>query len=134
MTDVTITSVVNTPSAELVVTAPLTPLVSTRVPFANSTGKLVDSANMTYATNRLSPTYITLAAGTATAGTAPLKLTQGTLLTVVENGSLEYDGDYFYSSSGTMTGVNHRRRVVSDDRVVSFNDEAVFFEDNLVLL
>ena len=43
-----------------------------------------------------------LAAGTATANTAPLKFTSGTNLTAVENGAVEYDGtDYFVSSGGT---------------------------------
>lgn len=43
-----------------------------------------------------------LAAGTATASTAPLKFTSGTNLTAVENGAVEYDGiNYFVSSGGT---------------------------------
>jgi len=45
-----------------------------------------------------------LAAGTATAGTAPLKLTSGTLLTTPEAGVLEYDGTGIY-----LTNTNHRR-------------------------
>jgi hypothetical protein len=43
---------------------------------------------------------VTLTAGTATAGTAPLKLTSGTNLTVVENGTFEYDGTHLYFSVG----------------------------------
>lgn len=43
-----------------------------------------------------------LGAGSVSAGSAPLKFTSGTNLTVVENGSLEYDGtDYFVSASST---------------------------------
>lgn len=39
-------------------------------------------------------------AGTATAGTAPLKLTAGTNLTAVENGAFEYDGTNLYFTTG----------------------------------
>ncbi len=41
-----------------------------------------------------------LKAGTATAGTAPLKLTTGTLLGAVEDGALEYDGAHLYFTIG----------------------------------
>jgi hypothetical protein len=41
-----------------------------------------------------------LKAGTATANTAPLKFTSGTLLTTPENGTLEYDGTSFYYTTG----------------------------------
>lgn len=41
-----------------------------------------------------------LKAGTATAGTAPLKFTTGTLLTTPENGSVEYDGADLYLTTG----------------------------------
>ncbi len=47
---------------------------------------------------------IHLKAGTAVAGTAPLKLTAGTLLTTPEAGALEYDGMGIY-----LTNTNHRR-------------------------
>lgn len=43
-----------------------------------------------------------LRAGTAAAGTAPLKLTSGTNLTTPENGAIEYDGSHlFITISGT---------------------------------
>ncbi len=42
-----------------------------------------------------------LPAGTATASTAPLKLTSGTNLTTVEDGAIEYDGTHIYASIGT---------------------------------
>jgi hypothetical protein len=50
-----------------------------------------------------SPTArLNLPAGTATAGTAPLKLTSGTSLTTAEDGAVEYDGtNYFVSAGGT---------------------------------
>ena len=41
-------------------------------------------------------------AGTAAAGTAPLKLTTGTNLTTVEDGAVEYDGTNYFASSGTV--------------------------------
>jgi len=44
--------------------------------------------------------YLHLPAGTATAGTAPLKLTSGTLLSVVENGAIEFDGSHLYITIG----------------------------------
>lgn len=43
--------------------------------------------------------YIHLKAGTAIASTAPIKLTSGTNLTVVENGTIEYDGTNFSVSA-----------------------------------
>jgi len=45
---------------------------------------------------------VALQAGTATAGTAPLKFTSGTNLTTPENGAVEYNGtNYFVTSGGT---------------------------------
>ncbi len=41
-----------------------------------------------------------IAAGTASAGTAPIKLTAGTNLTTPENGALEYDGTNLYFTVG----------------------------------
>ena len=41
-----------------------------------------------------------IAAGTATAGTAPIKLTSGTLLTSPENGAFEFDGSFLYFTLG----------------------------------
>lgn len=43
---------------------------------------------------------VNLAAGTATAGTAPLKLTSGTNLTTPENGAIEYNGTHLYFTTG----------------------------------
>lgn len=48
-----------------------------------------------------SPTaWLDIAASTGSAGSAPIKLAPGTLLTSVENGSIEFDGINFYLSSG----------------------------------
>ncbi|MFZ2626887.1 MAG: FISUMP domain-containing protein [Candidatus Moraniibacteriota bacterium] len=44
-----------------------------------------------------SPTaYLNIKAGTATAGTAPLKFTTGTLLSATEGGAMEFDGTHLY--------------------------------------
>jgi hypothetical protein len=49
-----------------------------------------------------SPTArLNIAAGTATANTAPLKLTSGTNLTTPEDGAVEYDGTHFYGTIGS---------------------------------
>src|SRR3954470_13235027 len=55
---------------------------------------------------------ITVRAGTATAGTAPLKFTSGTLLTTPEAGAVEFLSDnlYFTITSGTA-----RKRVAMYD-------------------
>jgi hypothetical protein len=52
--------------------------------------------------------YLHLAAGTATASTAPLKFTSGTNLTAVEDGAVEFDGTDFYASSGSTRFVLSR--------------------------
>lgn len=52
-----------------------------------------------------SPTaYLELKAGTATASTAPIKLTTGVNLTTPEVGAIEYDGDVMYFTSNTTSG------------------------------
>lgn len=55
-----------------------------------------------YFGNGTAPTaVIHLPAGTATAGTAPLKLTSGTNLTTAEDGVFEYDGAALYYTIGS---------------------------------
>ena len=55
----------------------------------------------------ITPTaYLSLPAGTATAGTAPLKFTAGTLLTTPEQGTIEFNGSKFY-----ITNVAHQRAI-----------------------
>ena len=46
---------------------------------------------------------VTIRAGTATAGTAPLKLTSGTLLTTPEAGAVEFLTDHLYFTQTTST-------------------------------
>ncbi len=46
---------------------------------------------------------VTIQPGTATAGTAPLKFTSGTLLTAAEAGAVEFNTDKLYYSTTTPT-------------------------------
>lgn len=55
-----------------------------------------------------------LAAGTATAGTAPLKLTSGTILTAPEAGAIEFNTDTFFA---TITTGTVRTAFILDDGV-----------------
>jgi len=56
----------------------------------------------TYLGGNTSPAALLhLSAGTATAGTAPAKLTAGTVLTTPEDGAIEYDGTDFYFTQAT---------------------------------
>lgn len=57
-----------------------------------------------------------LAAGTATAATAPLEFTSGTLNTTAEAGALEYDGTAYYSSVAAST-----RGVMPSEQVTVLN-------------
>lgn len=51
-------------------------------------------------------TAMTPAAGTATAGTAPMKYTSGTILTTPENGAVEYDGTVpYFTPAGAARGI-----------------------------
>lgn len=54
---------------------------------------------------------VTLGAGTATAGTAPLKFTSGVNLTTAEAGAMEYDGTWAYF---TLSGTTRRTFVFAD--------------------
>jgi hypothetical protein len=66
----------------------------------DGTGTTVSSGNIGIGTT--TPTAILhLKAGTATANTAPLKFTSGTLLGTPEDGAMEYDGTNFYLTSGS---------------------------------
>lgn len=94
-----------------------------RVPFYNGSDFILSSsANLTFATNRLQGTtlYLTVSAGTATAGTAPLKMTSGTNLTTAEAGAFEYNGaDLFFTKSGTTRGTVLVSTAVTTEAVAS---------------
>lgn len=64
---------------------------------------ITGTGNNVLATN---PTLssVVLSAGTATAGTAPLKFTSGTNLGTAEAGAIEYDGNTFFSTEDTTSG------------------------------
>jgi hypothetical protein len=87
-------------------------LTSGRVSFSTTNGRQTDLAAFTYATNRLSPTYLTLAAGTAAAGTCPLVMTSGTLLTTAIAGGVEFLTDKYY---GTITTGAARKEFTLND-------------------
>lgn len=57
--------------------------------------------------------YLHIAAGTATASTAPLKLTSGTNLSTTEAGAVEYDGTHLY-----FTAANAGSRYTLDRQVI----------------
>lgn len=70
-----------------------------------SVGTLGVLISPTQARADLATAYLQLGAGTASASTAPLKLTSGTNLTVAEAGVLaEYDGTNFYGTPNTTVG------------------------------
>lgn len=97
-------------------------LTQNRIPFAGTINRLFDSANLTFVTNRLLGTtlYLTVSAGTATAGTAPLKMTSGTNLTTAEAGAFEYNGtNLFFTRTGTTRQTVLTANVVTTETVVS---------------
>ena len=94
-------------------------LTSGRVPFSTTNGRLTDLAAFTYATNRLSPTYITLAAGAAAAGSAPVVLTTGTSLTTPIAGALEYTSPQLFFTNGTGTPIRQQIPLIQNSRVTS---------------
>lgn len=77
-------------------------LTAGRVPFSTTNGRLTDLAGFTYATNRLSPTYITLGAGAAAAGSAPLVMTTGPVLTTKIAGAWGYTTPRLFFTNGRL--------------------------------
>lgn len=69
-------------------------------PANGSFGGVITTAAQTFAGRKTFNGYITIAAGTATANTAPLKLTSGTNLTTPEDGAFEFDGTNLYFTVG----------------------------------
>lgn len=64
----------------------------------------ITSGGLWYIGSSTTPTArLHLPAGTATASTAPLKLTSGTNLTTAEAGAVEYDGTEFYGTTSTAS-------------------------------
>lgn len=70
----------------------------------NGTGALELLANTYIGSAVTTPTaFLHLDAGTAAAGTAPLKLAAGVLLTTPESGTINFDGSFFYGTNSTPT-------------------------------
>lgn len=76
---------------------------------------------------------ITLAAGTATAGTAPLYFTSGTDLTVPVSGAMEFDGVRFFTTTASGRGLSASEmfaRVNSDFTLANSNADQTLFPSN----
>jgi hypothetical protein len=56
--------------------------------------------------------YLHLKAGTATAGTAPFKLTSGTLNTTAEDGTIEYLSNQFYIRKDGLTILSDAKKLI----------------------
>jgi hypothetical protein len=69
---------------------------------------------------------VTIRAGTATAGTAPLKLTSGTSLTVAEAGAVEFSTDSLYFT--ITTGTVRKKVALYDDASGATGD--VYYRDS----
>ncbi len=84
-------------------------------------GDITLNATRTYVVGNLgigitTPTArFNIAAGTATANTAPLKFTSGTNLTTPESGAMEYDGSKLYFTPNTITATRGNVDVVRYD-------------------
>ena len=72
-----------------------------------------------------------LAAGTATAGTAPLKSQSGPLLTAVEAGASEHYLDGFYVTPTTTVA---RQQIATDLNMVCADGDVVTYDDEVVLV
>ena len=77
-------------------------LTAGRVPFSTTNGRLTDVSGFTYASNRLSPTYLTLGAGAAAAGSAPLVMTTGPTLTTKIAGAWGYTTPRLFFTNGRL--------------------------------
>lgn len=82
----------------------------------------------------VSPTaYLHLTGGSASAGTAPLKINGGTLNTTPEAGAIENDGDqlYFTNSSGIRGGIPIVRRIKKTATETVTSSSALQSDDHL---
>lgn len=70
--------------------------------YSNGNAKAYIAGKVGIGSGVTSPTaYLHIAAGTATANTAPLKINAGTNLTTPEDGAIEYNGTHFYATIGS---------------------------------
>ena len=66
-------------------------------------GNVLITGNTYHGATGVAPTAVVhLKAGTATAGTSPLKLTSGTNMTTAEDGAIEYNGTNYFGSVGSV--------------------------------
>jgi len=89
-------------------------------PASVSFGGVVTTGTQTFAGRKIFNGYITIAGGTASAGTSPLKFTSGTNLTTPEAGAMEYDGTSLYFSPSTT-----RRTVVLDTATQTLTNKRI---------
>lgn len=69
----------------------------------NTDDLVVDTSSGNVGIGQTTPTArLHIIAGTTAAGTAPIKLTAGSNLSVVEAGAIEFDGTHFYGSIGLV--------------------------------
>lgn len=106
----------------------------------DSVGILSDTGELTGITAlgvNIAPTaQITIDAGTAVAGTAPLKLTSGTLLGTPEAGAIEYDGTFlkYTDDLGVRFTLVTGPTVTNDNRVVRTDGVAGSIQQSGVVL
>ena len=78
----------------------------------------IDEANLRVGLGQTTPAAaLHIKAGTATASTAPLKLTSGPLLTVPEAGAIEYLSGEYYATNGAATPL--RRKIATEEYLKS---------------
>jgi len=82
-----------------------------------ATGTLMENLSTTghfYGGSTAATAKVHIGAGSATAGTAPLKLTSGTNLTTTEAGAIEYNGtNLFYTASNSGTRYQLDRQILA---------------------
>lgn len=94
-------------------------LTNTRVLICSGGSQIGESVNLTFVTNRLIGTtlYLTVSAGGTAAGSAPIKMTSGSLMTTAEVGGLEFLTDKFYAT--ITTGAARKEFTLNDAALTS---------------
>lgn len=112
-------------SPESIVTAPIGSIYQRSDGSTNTTFyiKQVGAGNTGWAPTYTTGSVLTLPAGTAVAGTAPLKFTSGTNLTTAEAGVIEYDGTEFYATNSTASRTTIAR-VLKGSNTLDFGSTA----------
>ncbi len=127
-----------TATRRTVVSGPASSTDNALVRFDSTTGKIIKDSvgilsnagvltGITQMGIGIAPTsYLTLAAGTATAGTAPLKLTLGVNLGTPEAGAIEYDGTFltYTNNAATRNTLTVGPTSTTDNRLVKFDGAA----------